>query len=191
MTLVDAINRQRSRCWLVIGLVAVIALGLASRKFPAMLPAFLGKHPGDALWALMVFLGLAFCQPRAATRNIAALAFTLSCLVEFSQLYQTAWLNEIRGTVLGHLVLGSTFTWFDIAAYAVGIVIGAMIDAVNLERQAIYARSRLRRLSPPGHRSERCHARTSLARACIFLGWHHCHCRGDVDHRQRCAAGQN
>lgn len=126
----ESINMKRSRLWLLFGVVAVIALGLASRKFPSLFPALLGKYPGDALWALMVFLGWAFCKPRASTRNIAALAFATSCLVEFSQLYQADWLRAIRSTTLGHLVLGSTFSWFDIAAYAVGILAGVLIDAV-------------------------------------------------------------
>lgn len=120
---------KRSRLWLVVGFIAVIALGLASRKFPWLFPAFFGKYPGDSLWALMVFLGWAWCKPSTSTRNITALAFATSCLVEFSQLYQAPWLNSIRSTTLGHLVLGSTFSWFDIVAYAVGVLVGALIHA--------------------------------------------------------------
>lgn len=126
----EPINMMRSRLWLLISIMAVIALGLASRKFPSLFPALLGKYPGDALWALMVFLGWAFCKPSASTRNIAALAFITSCLVEFLQLYQAVWLKEIRSTTLGHLALGSTFSWLDIAAYAVGILACVLIDAV-------------------------------------------------------------
>jgi hypothetical protein len=120
----------RSRLWLGVGFVAVIALGLASRKFPALVPAFLGKYPGDSLWALMVFLGFGFIEPRASTRNLTFLALAASCLVELSQLYQAPWLSEIRSTTIGHLVLGSTFSWLDIAAYAVGVSTGALVDAL-------------------------------------------------------------
>jgi len=120
----------RSRLWLGVGFAAVIAMGLASRKFPFLFPALFGKYPGDALWALMVFLGWAFFKPRASTGFLAVAALTVSCLVEFSQLYQAPWLNAIRGTTLGHLVLGSTFSWYDIAAYAVGVLIGAFLDAL-------------------------------------------------------------
>ena len=119
----------RSRFGLALGCVAVIALGLASRKFPWLFPACLGKYPGDALWALMVFLGWSFLKPRAATRRLAALAFATACLIEGSQLYQAPWINAVRSTTLGHLVLGSTFAWTDIAAYAAGIALGALLDA--------------------------------------------------------------
>jgi len=127
----------------VFGFVAVIALGLASRKFPSLFPVLFGKYPGDSLWALMVFLGWSFCKPLASTRNLAALAFATSCLVELSQLYQAAWLNTIRSTTLGHLVLGSTFSWLDFAAYAFGVLVGALIDISVLGTSRFGTRKRL------------------------------------------------
>ena len=123
---------RRNRFWLGAGCALVIALGLASRRYPGWLPAFVGKYPGDALWALMVFLGCSGCWPRASTSRIAGLAFAASCLVEFSQLYRAPWLNALRATTPGHLVLGSTFAWPDIAAYAVGVAMGVGIDATLL-----------------------------------------------------------
>ena len=119
---------SRSRIWLGVGVLVVIAAGLASRKFPSLLPAMLGKFPGDALWALMVFLGWAFLKPSAPTLQLAGLALATSCLVEFSQIYQAPWINAIRGTTAGHLVLGSTFSWLDLCAYAVGVGFGAGLD---------------------------------------------------------------
>lgn len=119
---------SRNRPLLFFGGVAVIILGMASRKFPGLFPAVLGKYPGDALWALMVFIGLAFIRPRASTGRLSLLAFATSCAVEFSQLYQVSWLNAIRHTAIGHLVLGSVFSWLDMAAYAAGVLIGAVLD---------------------------------------------------------------
>ena len=78
----------------------------------------------------MVFLGWGFFKPRASTFHLASLAFATSCLVEFSQLYQASWLNSIRSTTLGHLVLGSTFSWFDMVAYAVGVLVGVFVDTM-------------------------------------------------------------
>lgn len=119
---------SRSRLLLFLGCIAVIVLGMASRKFPFLFPAVLGKYPGDALWALMVFIGLAFIRPRASTARLSILAFAVSCADEFSQLYQASWINAIRHTTIGHLVLGSTFSWIDMGAYAVGVLIGAILD---------------------------------------------------------------
>ncbi len=106
-------------------------LGLASRRYPGLFPAFLGKFPGDALWALTVFLGWGMVLPAARTRNLVALALGTSAAIEFSQLYQAPWINAIRSTTPGHLVLGSTFSWLDLIAYAVGIAVGITVETLQ------------------------------------------------------------
>ena len=132
--------------WLFVYVVTVIALGLASRKFPSLFPTIFGKYPGDALWALMVFVGLAFVKPEASAARLSVLALAISCAIEFSQLYQSPWLNAVRSTTIGHLVLGSAFSWFDIAAYAVGVLVGLLVDALLVEVAHIRASRRLTRL---------------------------------------------
>ncbi|WP_332854086.1 ribosomal maturation YjgA family protein [Duganella sp. S19_KUP01_CR8] len=117
----------KKRYWLFIGWVAVIIVGLLSRKYPFLLPAFLGKYPGDALWAMMVYLACSFIRPAAATGRLAASALAISYLDELSQLYQAPWINTIRATTAGHLVLGSAFSWYDMLAYTIGIVLVAVV----------------------------------------------------------------
>jgi hypothetical protein len=85
----------------------------------------LGKYPGDALWALMVFCIWGFAIPACSTGRLALYALLTCYADEFSQLYQTPWINAIRSTVAGHLILGSTFSWFDMVAYTVGVGVGA------------------------------------------------------------------
>lgn len=119
---------SRDRFIYAAAVVVVIAAGLASRRFPDLLPAFLGKYPGDALWALMVFLALGFMKPRWPSAFTAGLALTISFAVEFSQMYQAPWINSLRDTTLGHLVLGTTFGWYDLAAYAAGVLAGYVAD---------------------------------------------------------------
>lgn len=48
-------TKTRNRRWYLVALIVVIAAGLASRRYAWLFPACLGKYPGDALWALMVF----------------------------------------------------------------------------------------------------------------------------------------
>lgn len=103
--------------------ILVIFVGLASRSVPELFPVILGKYPGDALWALMVFFGLGFFWPNASIGGLAISALSISYLDEISQLYQAAWINDIRHTTLGHLVLGSTFSWLDMLSYTIGISI--------------------------------------------------------------------
>ncbi len=121
-------THRRNRLWLAVGIAVVIAAGLASRKFPWQFPAVLGTHPGDALWALMVYMLVAFFRPAVAAPRLAGMALAVAYLVEFSQLYQAPWINAIRATTLGHLVLGTGFEWLDLCAYAVGVAFGLLVD---------------------------------------------------------------
>ena len=111
-------------------LVATVAVGLASRRWPWLLPAALGKYPGDALWAGMVYWAVAFFAPSAPVARIAACALAISYLDELSQLYQAAWINQIRATTIGHLLLGSAFSWLDLLAYTVGVGLCSAIELI-------------------------------------------------------------
>lgn len=106
----------------------VIALGLASRRLPGVSSILLGKLPGDALWALMIFVLAGIALPRGSTHRVALVALAICFAVEFSQLYQAPWIESIRRTTLGHLVLGSRFHWPDLPAYALGVASGAIIE---------------------------------------------------------------
>ncbi|MYN39762.1 DUF2809 domain-containing protein [Duganella sp. FT109W] len=118
----------RNRLWYCGITLAVIAVGLASRRFPAMLPAAAGKYPGDVLWTMMVFFGLAVIWPRLGVMRLTVAALAISYAVEFSQLYQAPWINALRTHPLGHLVLGSTFNWPDLAAYTIGAVLAMLLE---------------------------------------------------------------
>ena len=105
-----------------------LALGLASRHWPGALPAALGKYPGDALWALMVYFGWCALRPRAGTHVAALLALATCGGVEFAKLWQAPWLVAFRHTTFGHLLLGHVFSWQNLTAYGVGVVAGVALD---------------------------------------------------------------
>lgn len=119
---------SRNRALYAVMALAVIAAGLLWRSRFIPMPQWLSNNGGDALWALMVFVGFGFLLPRASTLMVALLALTFAWGVEFSQLYHAAWIDAIRATLPGRLVLGSTFNWPDLLAYAVGIALGALVE---------------------------------------------------------------
>jgi hypothetical protein len=109
---------------------ATLLLGLATRQYPSVFPALIARYGGDALWAAMVFWLLALVNPTRGTVRIAAYALAISWAVEFSQLYHAPWIDTVRATRAGALVLGQGFLWSDLASYAVGIVLAGVVDVV-------------------------------------------------------------
>jgi hypothetical protein len=60
--------------------------------------------------------------------QIAAIAAAVAVAVEFSRLLHVAWLDAFRLTTAGALLLGRIFSLWNLAAYAAGIGLGALID---------------------------------------------------------------
>ncbi|WP_395749783.1 DUF2809 domain-containing protein [Prosthecobacter sp.] len=116
-------------------LVLVLGAGLLWRSRYLPLAPFLSKYGGDALWALAVFLGAGLCSPRASTWRVAVIALAFAWGIEFSQLYHATRLDQIRSTLPGRLVLGSTFNAPDLLAYVLGIVLGASGEYLWLRRR--------------------------------------------------------
>lgn len=97
-------------------IVVVILMGLLSRRISGI-PLWIG----DALYAVMMYFIVAFIKPNLENWRIGGYALLLVFMVEVSQLYQAPWINQIRQTLVGHLVLGQGFLVSDLCAYTVGI----------------------------------------------------------------------
>lgn len=119
---------KRNRGIYFILILVTMVLGISSRKFGAYLPEFLSTYAGDTLWALMVFWGFGFLFARTPTVKIMLAALAFSYMIEFSQLYQADWINNLRHTMLGGLVLGFGFLWSDLVCYTVGVLAGVGIE---------------------------------------------------------------
>jgi hypothetical protein len=125
----------RSRVVYAIALVAIVAAGLASRRFGQLLPSFVAAYAGDTLWASMVFVGLGLLFTRARTRTLAIAALAIAAADEVSQLYHAPWIDAIRATRPGALVLGYGFLWSDLACYTVGVLVAAAVEIARWPRR--------------------------------------------------------
>ena len=123
-------NPKRSRAAYTALIIAVIILGLASRAktIQPPLPPFISEYAGDTLWALMVFFGFGFLFPKLSTWRVAAVASGFAVCIELSQLYHALWIDAMRHTRLGGLVLGFGFLWSDLVCYLVGVLCGIGLE---------------------------------------------------------------
>lgn len=108
--------------------VVVVSLGLSVRKMTAYLPDTVNIYLGDILWALMVYMLIRLVSFRFSIKTVAVLGLSFCFLIETSQLYHSEWIDNIRNTTLGALVLGFGFLWSDLLAYSLGILTGVLVD---------------------------------------------------------------
>jgi hypothetical protein len=129
-------RRRAAARWLyVLAAAATICLGLASRRWPWLLPEPLGKYPGDALYALLIYLLVCLLRPGLTIAATAMVALLWCFGVEFLQLWQPPWLQAVRATTAGHLVLGSHFHALDLLAYGVGVWAAGGVEWVAWRRR--------------------------------------------------------
>ena len=61
---------------------------------------------------------------------IVVVSLGLCYAIEFSQLYKAPWIDNLRHTLFGRLVLGDTFLWTDLLCYTGGIATAIWIDKI-------------------------------------------------------------
>jgi len=113
----------KSRILYFILIVLTIIIGLLSRHY-AFIPLFIG----DILWAQMVYFIMRFLFIKATIKCAVIYSLTFCYAIEFSQLYKAPWIDDLRHTLFGRLVLGDTFLWGDLLSYTVGVAIGVLLD---------------------------------------------------------------
>lgn len=113
----------RSRLTWFILICITITLGLVSRHYSAI-PLFVG----DILWATNVYFIVQLLFIHKNIKWVVTASLLFCYLIELSQLYHAPWINQLRHTLFGRLVLGEVFLWSDLLCYTIGVGIAAMVE---------------------------------------------------------------
>jgi hypothetical protein len=111
-------------------IIITVIFGLLSRHY-AFIPLFIG----DVLWATMVYFIIRFLFIHKPAKFVVIASLAFSYAIEFSQLYSAPWIDELRKTLFGKLMLGSVFNWGDLLSYTLGIIIGYFIERLVNQRR--------------------------------------------------------
>jgi len=126
--------RNRPAYALLVGLT--ILLGLASRKFPALLPSWLAKNAGDVLYAVMAFWLVGFLFSRLSTLRAALIALLFCFGIEALKFVQAPWMVAARHSRAGALVFGVGFNFSNLLCYAAGVALAATLEWAIRRRRA-------------------------------------------------------
>ncbi|WP_019156549.1 ribosomal maturation YjgA family protein [Robertmurraya massiliosenegalensis] len=123
---------KNKRLIYIVATILCMILGLASRKIAHLLPLFVAENAGDMIWAMMIYFGFRFLLIQKNLFTTVVISFLFCFCIEFSQLYQASWINQIRRTVVGGLILGKGFLTIDLIRYSVGIITAAILDRIYI-----------------------------------------------------------
>ncbi len=117
------------RIYVYAGLMLVtVAAGLGIRFAPLGLPWPVMKYGGSTLWAVMIYWVLAALLRSWRPVPLAFVAGGLAMLIELTRLWHPPALDAFRATLAGVILLGKYFSVWNIVAYWVAIVLGALAD---------------------------------------------------------------
>ena len=106
-------------------IIVTVIVGLVSRELSsAVVPLFVG----DILWGLAVFLLMRFIFITKPLPFTVIVSIIYTYATELSQLYRAPWINNLRETFFGKVMLGETFFLGDIASYTIGIGLGVLVE---------------------------------------------------------------
>ena len=117
-----------------LAMVATLAIGILSRVVSTGSP-LTDKYLGDALYAIAIYLVLAIFRPQRAPRWRAMLTTVAVLAIECFQLtgWPADWREEASFFWRGlSVVLGTTFGWWDVLAYLVGIAAVWSLDETTI-----------------------------------------------------------
>ncbi|PPG65745.1 DUF2809 domain-containing protein [Rathayibacter rathayi] len=143
---------MRARLRFAVAALAVLGLGLVLRF---VLTGLLADIAGGVAYVVLVALLVAVVLPRIPGVTAAGLALAWSIAMEQLQAIGVASrLVELWAPLV--LVVGTTFSWLDIAAYVLGAVVAAVVHRAVAPRTPVASRA------PPAETSL-CHGDTAVA----------------------------
>jgi hypothetical protein len=116
-------------------IVLIISLiGITTHIYSTFVPEFISYIGGDILWAFAVFFLLSILFPGKSALSRTLITIGISVVIELQQLYQAPWIEAIRETLLGNLILGFHFSWLHLFCYLVGAILGALSEQILFEK---------------------------------------------------------
>ncbi len=111
------------RIAVLISILIVVPLGYVVRFYepaPEWLNDLFGSIAYEIFWILLV----ALLFPQASPLRTAVGVCVATCVIEFLQLWHPPFLEAMRATLPGRLVLGNNFAWSDFLSYFIGSFLG-------------------------------------------------------------------
>lgn len=118
-------SKKTQDLYIIISLLIVTGIGFLFKNYTGFAHKWFNNYGAavfyEIFWCLFAFL---FFRSSKAIIQIPLWVFIITCILEFLQLWHPPFLEQIRATLVGKLLLGTTFAWWDFPHYVVGCFLG-------------------------------------------------------------------
>ena len=124
----NVISFFTKRRWILLLLCIITPAGFLFKSYSGPAHKWFNDYGAGVLyevfWCLVVFF---FWPNRKYATPIAVYVFVVTSILEILQLWQPWFLQQVRSTFLGAVLLGSTFVWWDFPHYVIGCFVGWLL----------------------------------------------------------------
>lgn len=119
------IPHLRVRLWTLASLALLTPVGFSTKFYTGPGRNWVQNSLGGVLYEIFWIL-LVFCAfpSRKSLIRIAVSVCLITSALEVLQLWHPQFLQAVRATFLGSVLLGTTFVWSDFVYYAIGCLLG-------------------------------------------------------------------
>lgn len=124
-----------------VSILIVIPLGLFSKFYQGLAQEWVNNYSGgiwyEIFWCLLAFY---FVKDQKYLKLIPIYVFIITCILEILQLLHPPILELFRSYLIGKLLLGTTFSWWDFPHYLIGCFLGYLWlrKIANLNRGTLF-----------------------------------------------------
>jgi hypothetical protein len=115
-------------------LFILIPIGLGSKFYQGIFQNWINNSLGGILYVIAWVTLVLLIQPRFNPIWVAVWVFLATAFLEILQLWHPPFLEAIRSTLMGRLLLGTTFVFSDFIYYAIGCILSGWIFTVLKSR---------------------------------------------------------
>ncbi|MCD4832363.1 MAG: DUF2809 domain-containing protein [Bacteroidales bacterium] len=117
----------------IIILLILVPTGFYTKIYSGAGHEWINNKLGGVLYEIFWCLVFYIILPKSKPVKIAIWVLIITCILEFVQLLDNAFLEIIRSNFIGQTIIGNSFTWNDFPYYFIGSVLGYLI-LKNLEK---------------------------------------------------------
>lgn len=104
--------------------IILIPIGLLSKYYNGPGSEFINNNLGGAIYVVFFIILASLVFPNAGPLKISLIVLFSTCLIEFSQLLDVAFLSNLRKNSIIRLLIGTTYNSFDFVFYFLGFGTG-------------------------------------------------------------------
>jgi hypothetical protein len=109
---------HRLETWFL--LAALVPLGLFTRYYDGWAADFVNYSLGGVIYVTFWCLLVSLIFPGAPRGKVCGWVVVITSLLECLQLWHPPWLEQLRSSLAGQMLLGTTFVWTDFIGYLAG-----------------------------------------------------------------------